>query len=243
MRILLLSSHLHYLQATLPLSWTLRRYWPSHPPVHVLCYEPPSFSPPPDFTYHVMGTPDQYPITRWSDGVSAFLRLMQQVDTDGDPDLGLLMLDDMWLTAPVNANALQVAWNYCVQFRYVARFDLTGDRLHSGFASHYGYVGDYRLIISSPDSGYHLSTMPAIWRLSHLQSVLVPGETPWDLEIFGTPRLARLRDKCIVLGYDCWPLRNTLAFRGGDTGKLLLGELDEKDVADMRREGLLEGLE
>jgi hypothetical protein len=47
----------------------------------------------------------------------------------------------------------------------------------------------------------------------------------------------------LVLGTEAWPLRNTLAFRGGETGTLLLDEIDPDDVKMMRAHGLLDGLE
>lgn len=122
----------------------------------------------------------------------------------------------------------------------MARFDLTGDRLHAGGAQFYGKLDDVDLIFSDPASQYHLSTMPAFWRRSHLQRVLVHGETPWQLEIQGTPRLGQLRNEMIVLGTSAWPIRNTLAFRGGEPGKLLLNEIDPGEVAEMRAAGLFD---
>ena len=47
----------------------------------------------------------------------------------------------------------------------------------------------------------------------------------------------------IVLGTNAWPVKNTLAFRGGTTAKLLLDEIEQEDVKAMRRLGLLKGLE
>jgi hypothetical protein len=85
--------------------------------------------------------------------------------------------------------------------------------------------------------------MPAFWRKEHLLRVLVPNETPWDVEISGTPRLSALRNEVIVLGTDAHPYRNCLAFRGGDTNKLLLNEVDPLDVIALREAGMFEGLE
>jgi hypothetical protein len=47
----------------------------------------------------------------------------------------------------------------------------------------------------------------------------------------------------IVIGTNAWPLRNTLAFRGGDISALLLDEIDPTDVTEMRELGLFKGLE
>ena len=94
------------------------------------------------------------------------------------------------------------------------------------------------LIISMPGSPYHLSLMPGLWRKQHLLATLKPGWSPWDVEIVGTTELSHNRD-VIVLGTRQWPLKNCLAFRGGDSGKLLLDDLAQADVEALRELGYL----
>jgi hypothetical protein len=85
--------------------------------------------------------------------------------------------------------------------------------------------------------------MPGLWRKKHLLKVLIPNETPWQLELEGTPRLGNLKESLIVLGTNAWPVRNTLAFRGGDVNKLLLDEVDPVAVEEMSDLGLLKDWE
>lgn len=231
-RIVLLTSD-RYDRAVLPFAWLLEKHWPApRPEVVVAGFTPPSFDLPDGFTFHSIGAFADYPIGKWSD---ALIKLLDELPDE----VFLWMLEDMWTIRDVNTRVVQMAYDYCQQFEYVARFDLTGDRLHAGGAQFYGKLGDVDLIFSDPVSQYHLSTMPAFWRKAHLQRVLVHGETPWQLEIQGTPRLGQLRNEMIVLGTGAWPVRNTLAFRGGEPGKLLLDELSPDDLQGLREAGLL----
>lgn len=225
-----------YINSLKPLAWTLEKYWMPKPDVIVGGYSEPDFELPDGFEFHSIGSQAEYPIGRWSDGLIKFLHEI-------DDEVIILMLEDMWLTRPVYERVVTMAYDYMCQFEYVARLDLTGDRLNAGQASLYGKMGHVDLIWSNPDSPYHLSMMPGLWRKEHLLRVLIPNETPWDVELQGTPRLSALRNEMIVLGTGSWPVKNTLAFRGGDIGKLLLHEMDPGDVDEMRALGLFKELE
>ena len=226
----------NYLNALKPFAFLLDLYWPNHPEVVVGGYTPPDFELPEDWEFVSIGEFEDYPVDKWSDGLIRFLGMIPD-------EVFMLALEDMWPVRPVKSRIVQMACDYMHQFRYVARFDLTADRQFASGAQFYGKLDDVNMILSDPNSPYHLSMMPAFWRKEHLLSVLLPNETPWDVEIFGTPRLSRRKGEVIVLGTDEWPYKNCLAFRGGDTGTLLLEDLDPKVVASMRSLGLLEGLE
>lgn len=237
MRLHVLTSD-RYIYAIRPFAWLLKKYWPDHPEVVVGGFSMPPFAMPEKFVFVSIGRFENYPVNKWSDGVIRFLDLV------GD-EVVCLFLEDMWPIRPIDGDVVKMAYDYMNQFHYVARLDLTGDRLYAngGNVSKYGELGHVGLIWSDPDSQYHLSTMPAFWRAAHLKRVLVPGETPWQTELQGTPRLSRLRNEMIVLGTDAVPIKVTLAFRGGDTGKLLLNEIAPGDVHEMREAGILKELE
>lgn len=227
-----------YIYAIRPFAHLLKKYWPDHPEVVVGGYSYPPFELPEKFTFHSIGPFGHYPVNRWSDGVIKFLQEIED-------EVVCLFLEDMWLVRPVDTQVVRMGYDYMRQFEYVARLDLTSDRLYAngGRVKTYGALGHVRLIWSDPDSPYHLSLMPAFWRKAHLLEVLRPGETPWDTEIAGTPRLSALRNQMIVLGTDAVPVQVALAFRGGDHHKLLLDDLDPADIAELRERGLLEELE
>lgn len=236
-RIILLTSD-KYIRAVLPYAWLLKRYWPDHPDVVVGGFTPPDFDLPQGFSFHSIGKFEDYPIQRWSDAV---IKLMHEIDDD----VFILMLEDYWINQPVNDQVVQMCIDYCRQFKYVARLDLTGDRrwANGGDVSLYGKMGHVDLIWSDPHSQYHCSMMSGVWRKEHLLRVFIPGETPWQIELQGTPRLSALHNEMIVLGTNFWPIHHVLAFRGGDVSKLLIDELAEDDVNEMRRLGLFKGLE
>lgn len=231
MRVVVLVSD-KYLNALRPFAYLFNKYWGDDQRVLVAGFTPPAFDLPANFTFHSIGAFSDYPIFRWSD---ALIKLMHDIPDE----VFTLMLEDYWLTRPVYRQAVTMLADYMYQFQYVARLDLTGDRKHSGQASLYGMCGHLQLVHSNPDSQYHMSMMTGIWRKSHLLSVLIPGESPWDVELCGTPRLAAMRHEKIVLGTEEWPVKHTLAFRGGDTSKLLLDEINPGDVTDMRALGML----
>jgi hypothetical protein len=225
-----------YIRALRPFSALLKKYWPDGPDVVVGGYTPPDFPLPHNWEFVSIGKFYDYPVSRWSDGLIDFLNIIPD-------EVVMLALEDMWPIRPVFSVIIDMAYDYMQQFRYVARFDLTSDRQFAQGVSFYGKMGGVNLLLSDPDSQYQLSMMPAFWRKEHLLRVLIPNETPWDVELSGTPRLSALRNEMIVLGTDVHPYKNCLAFRGGDTSKLILNELDPQDVAMMRGAGLFKGLE
>ncbi len=129
-------------------------------------------------------------------------------------------------------------YDYMGQFRYVIKADLCADRLYAGGMKDYGHCGYLDLIISMPGSPYHMSLWPGLWRKEHLLRTLIPNETPWDIELQGTTRLA-FDQNVIVIGTRNYPVRITSALRGGEYSKLLLDELDPSDVTEMRALGML----
>lgn len=231
MRVIVLTSD-KYLDALRPFAWLFNKYWGADQEVLIAGFTPPAFDLPPNFTFHSIGNFSDYPVGRWSD---ALIKLMHDIPDE----VFTLMLEDYWLTQPVYRQAVTMLYDYMRQFEYVARLDLTGDRKHAAQASLYGKCGHLHLVHSNPDSQYHMSMMTGIWRKRHLLRVLIPNETPWQVELAGTPRLSYLRHEMIVLGTEEWPVRHTLAFRGGDAQKLLLDELDPADVAALRELGYL----
>ncbi len=158
-KILVLTSD-NYIWAIRPYAWLLKKYWPDHPHVIVGGFASPKFELPPNFSFLSLGDQVDYPIGKWSDAFYKFI-------TKAEEDVFIFMLEDMWVINYVNTAVVAMAHDYMRQFEYVARLDLTGDRLHAGGASFYGKMGHVDLIWSAPESPYHMSTMPAVWRTDH----------------------------------------------------------------------------
>ena len=223
-----------YLKALRPFSHLLNKYWQPNPPVIIGGFSPPDFELPPNFYFHSIGPMDQFPVKRWSDALRRLL-------TAYPLDVFCIMLEDYWITAPVDVEAIQVAYDYMIQFEYVIRFDLTRDRELSGHATDYGKAGKLDLVRSEAGSPYHMSLMTALWRREHLMKVLIPGETPWQVELDGSNRLSAMGDSVVVLGTKQHPIKHTAAFRHGDPKNLLLEEVNPEDVSELEALGYLEG--
>lgn len=220
-----------YLPALRPLAHLMERYWKPQPEVIVGGFAHPDFDLPSNWTFHSLGPQELFPFGKWSNALAKFLR-----EVEGE--VFLLILEDMWPIRPVDTEALDILYRYMLQFEYVAKMDLCGDRLYAMGMQPYGHVGRLDLVKSMPGSPYHLSLMPGFWRKRHLMQVLIPDESPHDVELQGTMRLSHYQE-VIVLGTRQWPLRVTLALRGGDSGKLLTDEIEPGDVERMSKQGLL----
>ncbi len=198
----------------------------------VICgFTPPTFELSKKFSFYSIGKFEDYPFEKWSD---ALLKVLDNVAEE----VFLLLLEDYWLTRQVDTKAVKILYDYMHQFRYTVKIDLCADRLYAfGADLNYGTVSYLDLVKSMPGSPYHMSLMAGLWNRDLLKKVLIPNESPHDIEMAGTVRLSHTEALC--LGTRQWPLRHTLAFRGQDSSKLLLDELKQSDVDEMRELGLI----
>ena len=152
-------------------------------------------------------------------------------------DVFVLLLEDMWPVREVNSDAMTKLYDYMRQFEYVARVDLTTDRLYAHGMKDYGAVSYIDLIKSMPGSPYHMSLQPALWNRKHLLEVLIPDETAHQLELDGTPRLSHNQD-VIVLGTRNWIYHHIHAIRFLKDQELLTDGINKADLKAMRELGL-----
>lgn len=221
-----------YLDALRPYAYLLNKYWKPNPQVVVAGFSKPKFKLPENFTFLSLGRFQDYPFKRWS---NAFIKLLHTIEDEAF----VLMLEDYWITREVNSEAMRILYDYIMQFKYVMKMDVCGERLYASHADlNYGTVRYLDLVKSMPGSPYHMSLITGIWRREHLLRHIIPDESPHDVEVIGTTRVSHDQN-VIVLGTRQWPLRHTLAFRAADSNSLLLDEIAEHDVDDMKKMGLL----
>ncbi len=239
MRIFVLTSD-GYSHSVLGFSYLFNKYWGNDQEVIVAGYNkfPPGL--PANFTKHRIGRQEDYPVNKWSDGLIGLLKDFPQ------DEVFLLFFEDYWLTEPVHLREVNMLHDYMLQFRYVLKMDMYTDRRYAAGVQKYGACGHIPLLKSDYNSQYHFSLMAGIWNREIMMQVLIPGESPWDVEMRGTERLARCGDDVLVLGTDSWddnpktcPIRHTLAYRNGDPSKLLLGEIKPEDVDAMKESGYI----
>lgn len=222
-----------YMDAVPGFAHQFNKYWSPEQEVVVCGFSPPQFSMPDNYTYYSIGEQRDYPVDKWSDG------LLDVMDAFPAEKWFVLMLEDYWLRQPVRLDIVKKLYDYMVQFQYVIKMDLCADRRFAGGVSEYESLDDIPLVKSSFASPYHMSLMAGIWNRDLMRRVIIPGESPWKVELEGTPRLARHGDKMLVLGtrVDPWPVKHVLMYRNGNSKKMIWDGLEEEDVVELKAMG------
>jgi hypothetical protein len=192
--------------------------------------------------FYSAGSPDDYPPSRWSDKL---LKILDEVAEE----VFVLMLEDYWLTRPVDTRAIKMIYDYMFQFQNVIKFDVTTERLFANGGGQYlfGYntyetLGYLDLIKSDFGSPYHLSLWGGMWRRDLLRQFLVIGETAQQIELNGTHRLAQVGDELLVLGTRQAPLKHANVVQRGswnDDPMTGLPALKAADREELRQRGYI----
>jgi len=155
----------------------------------------------------------------------------------------IIMLDDYWLSRPVDIVGVKNLSAYMRDNPDVLRMDLTSDRQFNGYAEQAGYCSYMDLVETPPHSEYQMSLQAGIWNRELLLRILRPGLTPWQVELYLSPELTKRAEEgevYRVLGTCQWPVRYVNVFRGGDNKTLLnLDGLPAEQWQELDRKGLL----
>jgi hypothetical protein len=209
------------------------KHWSPSQLVTVVGFKEPEYKLPTNFDFWSAGNQSDYPIGKWSDALIKYLH-------DKAAEVFALFFDDYLLTRDANVHAVNILYRYMLQFRYVIKTDLCEERLHAwGTDLDYGTVAYLDLIKSNPDSQYHMSLWPGLWSRDRLLEVLIPNESPWQVELEGTPRLRTM--DALVLGTKQSPVRIFNAKRGGvnESDHTGMGKLSETDVNELKGLGYM----
>lgn len=179
-------------------------------PVVVAGYDVQPDALPDNFSFLSIGAQADY---TWSAGM---LRLLDLIPDE----VFILVLEDYFLSEPVNVEAV-AALEHLMHCRAdVAKIDLTDDRLKVGHVA-YGRIGSLPLIRSVDDAPFQMSVQAAIWRKDFMRAYLNPDEDAWRAEKIGTRRIvdARLqgRERRVILGTQTPPMRYVNAIGGEGT--------------------------
>lgn len=175
----------------------------------------PQFGLPDNFTYFNMEK--DYPSNEWSNS------LMRMLDRSPDEFI-ILMLEDYWLTRAVDLRAIYRLSEYMRNDRSILRFDLTDDRQYNGKAVFAGYIGEYDIVETPPESEYNMSLQAGIFSTELLRELLEPGKDAWQVEIHTQPP-----DTMRVLGTRQRPMRYANALLKGETSDSQLEQLRPQD--------------
>jgi len=220
--------------------WLLRgfvfcfnRFWSRNHLVQVFGFQPPAFALPANFEFVSLGP--QLPAENWTDGLLAMLEYI-------DDELVLLMLEDYWLRARVDEQALACYRIYMETHSRadrILRLDLSGNRASNRRAQVYTASQELELVSTPPTARYQMSFQAAIWNRELLQSVLVPGESPWQAEVAGSERLCA-RPDLIVLGAREKVLDYAPVYRGRRGRMNLKHKIPGRLFRELRAAGCLE---
>lgn len=190
------------------------------------------------FAFYSIGAMADYPVNKWSD---ALIKVLHEVPDEQV----LLMLEDAWVTRPVNVGMVAKLADYAAQHPDVLRIDLTTDRLYNSTARDYETLQWIDLLHTPAPSEYLLSLCAGIWNKAQLLKYLVPGWTPWNFELDGS-RIAGDAN-ALVLGTRQLPMRHLFAMRANGVMDLKMKwgvpghPLSDEDINYLIEQGWLPG--
>lgn len=194
-----------------PFAYLFNTYWSEQQPVIVAGYTPPAnFKFPPNFSWYRIDT-FPYPKNMYSNGMKKL------VENLNDSHF-VLMLEDYFLIRTVDHRGVEAMADYCRRNINILRCDLTTDRLYNGkMKDNFESWGSYDIVESPHKSEYQFSFQTGIWNKTLLDRLIVPGKTPWEMEIHTQPP-----DTMRVIGTRQSPIRYA--------NIMLKGEIQESEV-------------
>ena len=212
-----------YMRTLRGFAYLFNKYWYHEQPVTILGFDPPSFDLPNNFSFLSLGRDEDYPVNRWSDALLEFLHHPLT------PKYFVMFLEDYWIKSSVNIRVVARAIDYCESRGDVLKLDLAEDRKFSKDVIPLNKLLDIDLLMSNPESQYHMSLYIGAWFRDKMKRVIVPGETPWQVELEGTNRL-RAIPNLTVIGTGNNPVPITLAHRNGNSHIFNLSEFRCKEL-------------
>lgn len=197
----------HYLWCLHPFAYLFNKYWSESQEVVVAGYSVPKKALPNNFRFHSLARANA-PQDKWSDGLMTFLSEMKD-------DYSVIMLEDYWISRPVDIGFMETAYSYIQSNPNVLRIDLTGDVMHCKGdcrdAYSFGFINHYDIVEKPPGLSYRMSFQAGLWNNKLLLSLLNKNKTPWQVEI-----QTQVPEHLLVLGTKQWPLRYANAIYKGE---------------------------
>lgn len=216
-------------------AYLFNKYFSCAPGTNIVVagFTPPDFELPSNFKFFSIGKQEDYPWNKWSNGLLRFM--------DAHPHWRhfIIMLEDYWIVRHVDTYAIYALHQYAIEHPDVLRVDLCADRLYAGGMTDYGHLGYLDIIKSDYKSQYHMSLWASMFNQDLLRRIIVPDESPHDVELEGTNRLSKFRDEMLVIGTRQYPLRHITVFKHSEPGKVSLGGLRAGDIEELRERGYL----
>ena len=179
----------------------LNRYWPDQD-VTILGFDvaPPEF--PKNFKFHSLGVQADFGRS-WTDPLKPFFESI-------DDEYFVLLLDDYFLTAPVDPEMIRYAETMVEAG--VDKFDLSDDRSKERYRLYKHYSG---VIESAQCAAYRVSLQAAIWNRLYLLRYMKPSRSAWDFECDGYKEA--FNDGAKILGFLDAPVKYDNAMLKGES--------------------------
>jgi len=232
MRVLITISdkYMHLLRGFVHL---FNKYWGTNTKALICHYSDLPFTPTPNFETFKIGDQELYPFKKWSDGL---IKVLESIDDE----VFVLMLEDYWINRMVNAEMIMDLYAYMKSRDDLLKIDLMNDRLYAGGMRDYASLGYIDLIISDPNSAYHMSLMTGLWRRDNMLKVLIPNESAHEIETIGTTRVREQHSDLIVLGTRQAPLRHAVDIvRSLKVDEVNLKSLHKHDADEIKGLGFI----
>jgi len=189
-------------------AYLFNKYWPDQQP-NLVSFGELSIDLPDNFGY-VSIAEENFPAERWSDALITLLSW-------GPFDYVILLLEDYWLTEPVNQYVVDECIDYMrkhSRLSRILRMDLTADRFSKG--KHFEPVEALEsgtvIGLTQPGTPYQMSFQAAIWNVEFLKDILRPGRTPWECEVQLSEYLNETK-RYVPYGTDQYPVRYKPVYR------------------------------
>ena len=186
-----------YIECVRPFAWLFNKYYSPDIQVVVGGFTPPTFELPSNFEFVSLGKGADFPPNRYSNGLIKFLRYL----TD---DVFMFMLEDQWLTAPVNLAEIQTCIDVARNTDNLLRIDVIDDRRYMneftfGKTDPYGTFDGVELI-KSHWCPYQFAIYGTLFNRENLLRYIPPNLDPWQLENTVTNIIRWKDNEAIVLG-------------------------------------------
>jgi hypothetical protein len=202
-------------------------FWGADQPVTVIGFNPPKFEMKGNFRFHSLGKENKPP-GEWSNKLIALLDMVEDTHF-------ILFLEDFWMTDKADVDCVHVLTNWMKDHPDALRMDLWRDRQAKKQAFDLETVHGYQIVETPARTKYQMSLQAAIWNRDLLREVLVPNESPWQVEIIGTQRLSRRPDLRVFGTRNC-PISYEPVHQKGIFD---VSRVPRKHVAYMRQRGWL----
>lgn len=197
------------------------KYWSPQQQVDVLGFRKPALALPDNFVFHQM---EPVETQAWTTNLRAFFERI-------DDSHFTFLLDDYWLTAPVDMVEVGVMENF------VTAGAVKGDLSENtkNFAHH---QLDPCHVVATPTAAYRTSTQPCIWSRRFMLDLLVPGLNPWQFELQDNIKAREGR----VVGPTWQIFQFANMYYKGKPAQYMFDRISDADKAELRRIGALDGI-